>query len=66
VSSINTANLDREKVSRVAQKIQLALKMQRFTADESLCLLKCLEKLLEVQCEFNGLRVVRENQKAAQ
>ena len=53
--------INREKVSQAAIKIQKALQMQSFTADESICLLKCLEKLLEVRCLEKGMRIVSDS-----
>lgn len=50
--------MDKNKVAQAAETIHKALQLQKFTGEETVCLLKCLERLLEVQALEKGLRLV--------
>ncbi len=54
--------MDKNKIAAAANTIHKALQMQKFTAEETVALLKCLERLLEVQCMEKGLRIVSDKQ----
>lgn len=41
--------IDKEKVAFAAKKITMSLERMQFNADESICLLKCLERTLVCQ-----------------
>ena len=50
--------MNREKVKVAAGQITTALRAQGFTADETVALLKCLERVFNVQCFEKDLVVV--------
>lgn len=50
--------INREKIKRAATQITTAMQMQKFTADETVALLKCIERVMNVQAFEKDLVVV--------
>ncbi len=50
--------INKEKVSMAAQKIVMSLGLMRFTGEETVALIKCLDHLTKANCLENDLVVV--------
>jgi len=54
--------LNKDKITVTANEIMQGLLKRRFTADETICLIKCLDKITQSQAVDHGLVVTTKKQ----